>query len=164
MLFIETCSLQNAAPSPIAMSHIVYFHSDCLGWREIFQAWTERLLLKVCAITNMPALPNLTDSPLMLNCCTCFSRATRIRIMHIMSQLGERTLSVIKELVDEHVPEIINFIATQCQTVQPVSTICMIRSFCELMHYHFFLGQEVSRLHVYTFVDEYRMLTLLYIC
>ena len=81
-----------------------------------------------------------------------------------MSQLGERTLSEIKELVDGHVPEIIDFIATQCQTVQPVSTICMIRSFCELMHYHFFLGQEVSRLHVYTFVDEYRMLTLLYIC
>ena len=47
MLFIETCSLQNAAPSPLAMSHIIYFQKDCLGWREVFQAWTEKILLQV---------------------------------------------------------------------------------------------------------------------
>lgn len=45
MLFIETCSLQDAAPSSLALSHIVYFKRECLGWREIFREWADKLTL-----------------------------------------------------------------------------------------------------------------------
>ena len=46
-LFIETCSLQNAAPSPLARSHVIYFKRNCLGWRQIFHEWAEKLTLQV---------------------------------------------------------------------------------------------------------------------
>ena len=94
----------------------------------------------------------------LLSCissCTCSSSTTLTHESHItMSQLGERTLSEIKDLVNTHLPEIIQFINTECKTVHPVSAICIIRSFCEIIHYHFFLGQEVSRLQKFAPLED----------
>ena len=112
VLFIETCSLQNAAPSPLASSHIVYFTSDCLGWREIFEEWAQQLTLK----------------------------------------LEKRTLQEITDLVANHVPEMVAFLKTECKTILPVSSVRMIRSFCDIMHYHFFLGKDVAMRRTIGFV------------
>jgi len=112
MTMIETCSLRNAAPSALALSHLVYFEKENLGWQEIFAEWTNKLTLK----------------------------------------LEKRTLTEITDLVFAHVPEVINFIASECKCVQPVSGVNIFRSFCSLMHYHFFLGKETAMRRTNVFV------------
>jgi hypothetical protein len=72
-------------------------------------------------------------------------------------------MSEIKDLVQTHLPEIIQFIETECKTVHLASTICIIRSFCEIIHYHFFLGQEVSRLQKFAPVGDWNMAPV-YVC
>ena len=111
-LMIETCSLEQAAPSSLAWSRIIYFQCGNLGWREIFMEWTEKLALL----------------------------------------LPKRTMQDIVDLVGAHVQDIVDFIEAECKCIQPISWISAMRCFCEIMHYHFFLGKPVATRRTVAFV------------
>jgi hypothetical protein len=112
VLFMETCSLQHASPACLALSRIVYFEDECLGWQQVFTEWTNKVIL----------------------------------------QIEERTLREIKDLVHAHIPDLVTFVAHECQCEQNVSWTCLMRSFCALMHYHFFLGKEFAMRRTVGFV------------
>ena len=112
VLFVETCSVEHAAPSTLALSHLVYFDDECLQWLQIFNEWCNKLELK----------------------------------------LETRTLQEIKDLVNTHVPEIIKYLVNECSFIQSVSWASIVRSFCCLVHYHFFLGKEVAMRRTTSFV------------
>ena len=89
---IETCSLRNAAPSAVALSHIVHFKSECLGWREIFSEWTNKLTLKLekrtlteikdLALAHVPDVISFIDAE-----CKCVQDASSVSVCHAFCSL-----------------------------------------------------------------------------